>query len=345
MSLREVEIFRAHCAEILNIAGKATAGPTDDAEIDRQMAALAVPSPDAVIPGTLLEDVLKTSQALRQKIRDLTSNPSWEPCSKLLATFESDFPPVSARADFVRQEVAIRKAALLVEYMELVDHSPDDTIHQRRLAQHEKLLEGLKPGPDESLSTARDVVDQTVQNVYLEDVLHEISAKAVSIDVDPATPLAYQLTDIGLRFRRSGVDDAAARRQVACQWIIDREPLPSHDWSVTYFFTDRWRLLKAMLAVVMRSRVDPDRSRIHVTLKERGKETVLFVTRSDVASSISSTTRFFHEPSPVLSRGGRTPSTAGSYRRHRCSNPNQIVEASASFSSTYFFHSHQPRSR
>ena len=98
MSLREVELFRAHSGGILSIAGKATAEATDITEIDRQMAALAVPSPDADIPGTLLEDVLKTSQALRQKIRDFTSNPGWEPCSKLLATLESDFPAYHRRA-------------------------------------------------------------------------------------------------------------------------------------------------------------------------------------------------------------------------------------------------------
>ena len=282
MSLREVELFRAHCGEILSIAGRATAA-TDVAEIDRQMAALAVPGPDAQIPATLLEDVLTTSQALRQKIRDLTTKPRWEPCSNLLAALESDFPPVPgtgaesgfnpARADFVQQEAAIRKAVLLVKYMDLVDQLPDDDIHKRRLDQRDELLKALKPGPDESLSNARDVVDQTVQNVYLDDVLHEISEKAVYIEVDPATPLPYQLTDIALRFRRPGVDDAAARRGVACEWTIDRDALPSRDWTVTHCFTDRWHLLKAMLAKVTRSPAHPYRSRIHVRLKERGKET------------------------------------------------------------------------
>ena len=151
MSLREVELFRAHSGQILSITGKATAEATDVAEIDRQMTALAVPSPDArVFLGRSSKMLLKTSQALRQKIRDFTSNPGWEPCSKLLATLESDFPAAPkagaesdfhpARADFVRHEVAICKAALLVDYMELVDHSPDDEIHEGRLAQRERLL-------------------------------------------------------------------------------------------------------------------------------------------------------------------------------------------------------------
>jgi len=119
------------------------------------------------------------------------------------------------------------------------------------------------------------VVDETAQNVYLADLLAEVSAKAVYFDVDPATPLVYQLTDIALRFRRPGADVAAARRAIACRWTIDGEPLPSRDWVVTYFFTGRWRLLKALVAKLRRIDVDPDRSLIHVALKQRGQDTVL----------------------------------------------------------------------
>jgi len=62
-------------------------------DIDGQIAALTVPSPDAEIPQSLIGDLVQQSEALKQKIQMLTSNPDWEPCSKLLATLEIDFPP------------------------------------------------------------------------------------------------------------------------------------------------------------------------------------------------------------------------------------------------------------
>ena len=195
MPSREVEIFTAHCGEILNLAAKGTTEAKAIEDIDGQIAALAVPSPDAEIPQWLIGDLVQQSEALKQKIQMLTSNPDWEPCSKLLATLEIDFPPGPqadggagfhpVRTAFVRHEKAIRKAALLVEYMELVEHAPDDDIRKRRLDQRDRLLEALKPGPDESLSKARDVVDETAQNVFLKDLLAEISAKALYFEVDP----------------------------------------------------------------------------------------------------------------------------------------------------------------
>ena len=284
MPSREVEIFTAHCGEILNLAAKGTTEAKAIEDIDGQIAALTVPSPDAEIP-VRSSGISSTVRSAETEDSDADQQPGLGTVLELLATLEIDFPPGPqadggagfhpARTAFVRHEKAIRKAALLVECMELVEHAPDDDIRKRRLDQRDRLLEALKPGPDESLSKARDVVDETAQNVFIKDLLAEISAKALYLRGRSRDATCVQLTDIGLRFRRPGADAAAARRAIACRWTIDGEPLPSRDWVVTYFFTGRWRLLKALVAKLRRIDVDPDRSLIHVALKQRGQDAVL----------------------------------------------------------------------
>ncbi len=60
MPSREVEIFTAHCGEILNLAAKGTTEAKAIEDIDGQIAALAVPSPDAEIPQSLIDDLVQT---------------------------------------------------------------------------------------------------------------------------------------------------------------------------------------------------------------------------------------------------------------------------------------------
>ena len=184
----------------------------------------------------------------------------------------SDYKP--ARAEFIRHETTFRQAALVVAFVRLVEHAPDDEVRDGRWAQRERLLSALQPGPDASLSRAEEIVDQVTENVYPNDVVEDIKSGAVYVDVDPPRPLPYQLTEISLRFHRPGVDRAAARKEIVCEWTINKEHLPSNHWSVTYFLVDQWRWLTMVLSK-LGSKSKPDRFPVHVILKERGSDAVL----------------------------------------------------------------------
>jgi len=156
-------------------------------------------------------------------------------------------------------------------------------IRDRRLAQQERLLRALDPGPDASLQKACEIVEQTRENVYVEDVVGEIENAAISIDVDPPRPLPYQLTDFSLRFARAGVDRAVARKEIVYEWSVNGEKLPAEDWSVTWFFQDKWRWLKTIQrTLTFWNRTTQAHYQVRVNLKKPGMESSLRQLEQDV---------------------------------------------------------------
>ena len=285
-SMAEIEQVRMRCREILEIAGKTSPSPEELQAAGKQLqdATGAVNRPDGPLPRELFQPLQQLADTLRAQILNFSNQAQWPPFEERLQSLLGQFPPQSqpggpyqpTRRDFIRHEEAVRKASLVIDFIRLVEQSVGDDIRDKRHAQHERLLKALDPGPDASFQEACEIVEQTQQNVYLEDVLEEIKRGALLIDLDPPRPLPYQLTDFRVRFTRAGVDRAAALKEIRYEWSVNGEKLPGQDWSVTWFFQDKWRWLKMISRTLkMWRRGASTHFQIQVNLKKPGVESPL----------------------------------------------------------------------
>jgi hypothetical protein len=293
-SMAEGQQVRMRCREILETAAKMSPSQDELQEADRQLTSTtdAVNKPNAPLAPTLIKELQTRAKTLIVDARSVMALPQSMSFAELLRTLENQFPPQPqegapdhqpTRRDFIRQEEAVRKTALVVDFVRLVDQFDNAGIRDRRLAQQERLLRALDPGPDASLQKACEIVEQTRENVYVEDVVGEIENAAISIEVDPPRPLPYQLTDFSLRFARAGVDRAVARKEIVYEWSVNGEKLPAEDWSVTWFFQDKWRWLKTIQrTLTFWNRTTQAHYQVRVNLKKPGMESSLRQLEQDV---------------------------------------------------------------
>src|SRR5262245_8337531 len=292
--MAEGKQVRMRCREILETAAKMSPSQDELQEADRQLTSTtdAVNKPNTPLALTLVKELQTRAKTLIVDARSVMALPQSMSFAELLRTLENQFPPQPqegapdyqpTRRDFIRQEEAVRKTALVVDFVRLVDQFDNAGIRDRRLAQQERLLRALDPGPDASLQKACEIVEQTRENMYVEDVVGEIENAAISIDVDPPRPLPYQLADFSLRVARAGVDRAVARKEIVYEWSVNGEKLPAEDWSVTWFFQDKWRWLKTIQrTLTFWNRTTQAHYQVRVNLKKPGMESSLRQLEQDV---------------------------------------------------------------
>ena len=74
------------------------------------------------------------------------------------------------------------------------------------------------------------MVRQIEQNVTKADLLAEMAtANTMQVEIDPPTPIAFQLVTFRVRFDRPGFDSAVAQDEIACTWFVDDCPIDSRD--------------------------------------------------------------------------------------------------------------------
>jgi hypothetical protein len=280
-SIAEIAQLRHHCCRVLRIAAKSVAAPSDVEQVAKhlEMANAELNASDDELTAGLPARLQEEADALRAEIHTLSGDASWANLIQLVKSFESDFPPPTGnpyapnRREFIRAESAVNRARQAVNFMRLVDDSDEESRPARR-KQDVELLKALTPGPDASLRRAQQIVDQAVANIYTADVVEEIKAGRFYVHADPPRPLAYQLTDFSVRFVRDGINQSAVRNEFVYEWTVNGERLPAGDSSITYFFVDHWRPLKAIVRKLSREKT-PQRFHVHVRVREAGKDAVL----------------------------------------------------------------------
>ena len=92
------------------------------------------------------------------------------------------------------------------------------------------------------------MLKQIRQNVSKSDIVAALSAIVGSakprIDVDPPTPMPFQITDFRVVLGDEGLNASDARRLVECRWTVNEDYVEGKDFSIYYFFEPR-KLLRS----------------------------------------------------------------------------------------------------
>ena len=174
------------------------------------------------------EEAVKALQDQADELKSKIPNPlpadsAWTVCEELLNAFVKDLPTAGheERREYVRKAEVVRRLELLLEYIETVESSPGTTVRAARLKRAEDLFSALRPGPDASIANADDIVRQVEQNVTKKNLVDAMTtAGAMHIEIDPPTPVAYQLVTFRVRFERPGLDSAVAQNEIDCRWYV-----------------------------------------------------------------------------------------------------------------------------
>jgi hypothetical protein len=245
LAVSEVEDIRMHCREVLDVVRKPAAA-ADEIQIAQKHVQLAEgirdraddePSEEAV--RVLRERNTAVSARI---LKPLPADTGWAVCEDLLAALQKDLPPAAGtidRVQFVRHSRVVRALELIVEFAELVDRSATQRVRTNRLARAPELRAALEPGPDASLVKAQHIVRQIEQNVTKADLLKEMNTpNTMHVEIDPPTPITYQLVTFRVRFDRPGFDSAVAQDEIACSWFINGSPVDGRDASVDIRVSD-----------------------------------------------------------------------------------------------------------
>jgi hypothetical protein len=253
LAVSEIDDIRMHCREVLDVVRKPAAA-VDDIQSAQKHVQLAEEIRDRADdePSTEAVRVLRDrATAISARILNpLPADSGWTALEDLLAALQKDRPPATGtsdapatvtvdRAQFVRHSRVVRALELIVEFAELVDRSATQRVRTNRLARAPELRAAVEPGPDASLVKAQDIVRQVEQNVTKADLLNEMKTPdTMHVEIDPPTPIAYQLVTFRVRFDRPGFDSAVAQDEIACSWLIDGHPVDGRDAPVDTRISD-----------------------------------------------------------------------------------------------------------
>jgi hypothetical protein len=283
LAIPEVDRIRVHCREIADVIRKPMPGAGDisGAEEHMRLAEAIADATDTEPAQDAVDELIERAQRVKKAIPTAIEEGSgWKVCEDTLRSLMNipDMPSKVTRAEYVRLARRVCQAELLVRFAELIDMSADACMRQRRLGRADDLFKALKDGPDQSHERARDIVHQIEQNVCRDDLIAEMIKmkedmtkstekgrtplnSALRVDIDPPTPITYQLVTFRVRFQRPGLDSAMAQDEIPCTWHVNGEKVGEREfaaercghgpdghhargWLMGYFFVDdgfRWR--------------------------------------------------------------------------------------------------------
>lgn len=242
LAIPEADRIRVHCRKIADVIRKPLPDAGDVAEAEdemRQAEAIAEASdsdPEQAAVAELSELAARVKLAIPAAIEE---GSGWKLCEDALRRLMNipDMPAKLSRTQYVRLARRVCQAELLVRFAELVESSADACTRKRRLDRADDLFRALKDGPDQSHERARDIVHQIEQNVSRADLLAEMTRtheemtgagttdaplnSAMRVEIDPLTPITYQLVTFRVRFQRPGLDSAIAQDEIPCTWYVD----------------------------------------------------------------------------------------------------------------------------
>lgn len=246
LAVPEADQIRAACQTVFEIVEKPQA---TDEDIKRAQSALDLAAQlraTAALPPSepRLKALGDRSVAVRERIARGVDPVGHEAAyaelvQALLLDVPQPPPAALSVADYADVALAVAKAEVVADFRYLLANAQGADVKARRTARAAELLAALCPGPDESLTRARDIVREAEQGVSEADLvaaLNQVSAADVWISIDPPRPLPYQLVTLRVRLRQSGMDEAVARCRIECAWSVSGGDIESDDWVASYFF-------------------------------------------------------------------------------------------------------------
>ena len=177
-----------------------------------------------------------------QTLQNAIHQKNWAELANRLTIFKTQGNADSAptRAQYVEEAEQVWVAEKLWQFSRLVASAETSTVYHGRLDCAEKLLSCLEPGANWSTQAAAQTLKQIRQNVSKGDIVAALSPKALSakprIDVDPPTPMPFQITDFRIVLGDDGLNASDARRLVECRWTVDQAQVEGKEFSIYYFF-------------------------------------------------------------------------------------------------------------
>ncbi len=279
LAIPEADAIRVHCREIADVIRKPlpVAGDIAGAEEHMRLAEAIAEASDTDPEQGAIDELSERATRVKSAIpAAIEEGSGWKICEDALRALMKNIPDTSplklSRTQYVRLARRVCQAELLVRFAELVDSSADACMRKRRLDRADDLFKALTDGPDQSHERARDIVHQIEQNVSRADLLEEMTRmkaemtkagatagvplnSALRVEIDPLTPITYQLVTFRVRFLRPGLDSAIAQDEIPCTWYVngvkagEREFSPercghgpdghhARGWLTGYFFVD-----------------------------------------------------------------------------------------------------------
>lgn len=89
------------------------------------------------------------------------------------------------------------------------------------------------------LRDVRALMQEMRENIYEQDLLEAIATQGqAEIVMDPRVARPYQPLMFSIRFKDVRLNEAAARRRLACAWDLPEQPM-AYGWRVCHFFTGK----------------------------------------------------------------------------------------------------------
>jgi hypothetical protein len=253
LAIPEADEIRRHCRDIAEVIRKPLPAEGDftDAEDHMRKAEAIAEASDTDPEQDAVDELSERAARVRAAIPGtIVEGSGWKICEDALQSLMNipSMPSKLSRVQYVRLARRVCQAELLVRFAELVDASADACMRKRRLDRADDLFKALKDGPDQSHERARDIVHQIEQNVSRADLVAEMSRmkeeldkagdktepplnSALRVEIDPLTPITYQLVTFRVRFQRPGLDSAVAQDEIPCTWYVNNLKVGDREFS------------------------------------------------------------------------------------------------------------------
>jgi len=264
------------CRQVLCVVEKPA--PSAD-EFTREQAnldqAAAIRTLREVKPTTELLQALQLRADAARKDPVFDADPTWTKFQDLLGGLRAAFLDKDLteceRGRYVDAANAVAKAELILAFASLVRSAGSQEVRDGRLAFATPLLQALRPGPGESATEARQLLQQVEENVscgQIEQALRDPRSANLWIEVDPPSPRLYQLVMLRVHLGAPGLDNATARSRFHWRWQVNGQDVPAgQDWTGWHFFEPpgaadwlraRWLLQKTAASDVAEFKVTAD---------------------------------------------------------------------------------------
>ena len=182
--------------------------------------------------------------ALRYDRADAIRAACWKRFEDLVTVIRAAAPVGAnlSREEYVRACAGCARAEHVFKYNDLVDRAGNQNVYDRRFACADGLLNALLPGDEESVTRARDILQQVEEGVSATNLTAHLDAARTEpfITADPPVPLPRQLVTFRVQLSKPGQNTASARREIPCEWTVDGNPQPeASGWAWTTFFEER----------------------------------------------------------------------------------------------------------
>jgi hypothetical protein len=109
-------------------------------------------------------------------------------------------------------------------------------------SEQEKFVKRLQIDTIAGLQRGRLLLKQIKERFFVSNVVDAIKAGKVEILVEPP-PVEDRLTKFGIRFDSDGLNTAAARQEVRCEWDFGHDGLTESGWEAFHYFPKMKRRL------------------------------------------------------------------------------------------------------